>query len=461
MRIRSQILLSIAAPVAVCSLIALLIACTGTRQAIYDILRQTHARSAQMLARHAEFALERRGRRPLDTFMRSLRQAPTVEYALVANSRGRILAHTEAGFEGKSVAQWRAERAMDNPVELIAPARLPGGEAGLALVGLHPDLFNDLLFLLIVLYLPYFLTAGGAILLLGFFMALALSGLLTRPIERLLRASEKIAAGDLSVVVPLSSSTELSELARQFNAMAARLRELDDLKDAFIAQVSHDLRSPMGAIKMYAEYLLEMDPEREKLGKRQRQMLTTVMENAMRLNVFVSNILDSAKMKAGRMEYHPQPTSVKDALGRLAGLYGLVARQQGIRLEVSLPPDLPPLMVDPERLDQILANLVSNAFKFTKASGQVTISARASERRVEVQVADTGKGISPKNLALLFDSYRQVDVASQRSESVHGTGLGLYIVKRAAEAMGGSVRAESELGKGTRFTLEFPAAEEA
>ena len=245
------------------------------------------------------------------------------------------------------------------------------------------------------------------------------------------------------------------ERQKRKRSRRAQLKILDDLKDGLIQQVSHDLRNPMAAINMYVEYLLKGDADRDKILPRHREMLSVVMDNAKRLNVFVSNILDAAKIKAGRMEYHVKAVQLQEVANDVIVLFKIVAKQNEIVLQSDVPASLPPVRADPEHLEQVLANLVANALKFTRVGGQVRINAQSSDGKIRIMVSDTGLGISKDQLSKLFVSFSQADVARQRAQGIHGTGLGLFIVKQTVEGMGGKVWIESEEGKGTRVCLEL------
>jgi|CXWL01.1.fsa_nt_gi signal transduction histidine kinase len=279
------------------------------------------------------------------------------------------------------------------------------------------------------------------------------------PIALLVEATRAIGAGQWDYESPISArADELGYLAREMRSMAQRLKILDELKDAFVSHVSHDLRNPMAAINMYAHNMLNEDPQNANLTPEQKKMLMTIKDNSVRLHVFVTNVLDAAKIKAGRMTYLNVPTTLAPVAERVKVLYGILAEQQRVDLTNEIPADLPKALVDADRLEQVLANLVSNSLKFTKPKGKISIGARALPGIIEVYVADTGKGMAPEDAKRLFKRFEQVDGGSQKAQGIQGTGLGLYIVKEAIEAMQGRVRVESALGQGTRFTIELPAA---
>lgn len=388
-------------------------------------------------------------------YVKLLSEYPGVSYAYFADASGRILIHTDRRFFYKPLGDWASLRPA-GVLEAALPVSVGSLPSGQAVVGFEEDFrVRSLKSALRETMRQVFVAAAGAGAA-GVAASLLFAFALTRPIQALCRASKEIGEGNFKTEIKAASRDELGDLAQLFNSMARSLAVLDEIKDEFIANVSHDLRSPMGAIKMYAQYLLEEDPNRDKLLPKHRDVLTTIMDNAMRLNVFVTNVLDAAKMKAGRMEYHLRAVDM-DAVARgVQTLFSIVAKKRGIILVADIPASLPKPRADPERLDQVVANLVSNALKFTPEGGRITLGARAAGDSVEIFVEDTGSGISPENLAGLFQRFRQVDTAGQRARRIQGTGLGLVIVKQTVEGMGGRIAASSVLGKGSRFAVILP-----
>lgn len=388
-------------------------------------------------------------------FWEPLMNIPGVLYYYVEGGDGIIWMHSDPSLRQRTAAEWRAQLPADATIEYASPVEVEGRVIAYARLGVPRRFLRITLPAIGGGLLPSLVVSVVCGVIVSLLLGAGLAFWLARPIQKLANASEELGQGNLSVEVPILASNELGELSRQFNQMARRLRSLDELKDEFICAVSHDLRSPMAAIRMYADFMLNVDVDKDKILPKHRNMLAMVMDNATRLNVFVSNILDAAKMKAGQMEYHLQPVAVEGLVRNVEGLYSILASQKGVRLDVQLPPALPPVQADPERLQQVLANLVSNALKFTRGGGRVTIEARESGPRLEISVVDTGMGISKEELPRLFQRFRQADVAGQHAKGIQGTGLGLFIVKQTMEAMDGEVNVESEPGKGTRFTLRM------
>lgn len=389
-------------------------------------------------------------------FAKLLMESPGVAYAYYADAESRIRVHTDRNYFYKTLDEWRAGRPA-GAIESEHPVRVGDSSAGAAVIGFSEAHARGVLERSLARTLGHVAWASAAVAAAVLPAALLFAFLLTRPVRALAEGSEAVGRGDFTVQVAVKSRDELGDLAARFNEMTKQLAVLDEMKDDFISSVSHDLRSPMSAIKMYTQYMLFEDPDKDKVLPQHRTFLLTIMESATRLAVFVTNILDAAKIKAGRAEYHVQPMDPLSSAQNVKGIFGILAEKKNVALEVDAPQDLPRLLADPERFDHVVANLVSNSLKFTPAGGRITILVRAAGGRIVFAVQDTGKGISEENLGKLFRRFGQVDVADQRSKRVTGTGLGLFIVKQTVEGMGGTIEVSSELGKGTRFTVSMPA----
>jgi len=275
-------------------------------------------------------------------------------------------------------------------------------------------------------------------------------------LQALADASRELSRGNLGAQVEASAPGEIGELAERFNEMAKQLQVFDRLKDQFVSNVSHELRSPLAAIAMNADYLLEQDPERVKLGAKQREMLTAIQDCAVRLAVQVNTVLDAAKLRAGKMEYKLAPVALNDAAHRAVALFSVAAGSVGVTLLSEIPAGLPRVIADSERVDAILSNLIWNGLKYTPSGGRVTLQAKASDGMIELAVADTGRGIAKEEQERLFAPFQRADEADQERRRLRGTGLGLFIVKLTVEGMGGRVRMESEPGRGTCVSLTLP-----
>jgi len=226
-------------------------------------------------------------------------------------------------------------------------------------------------------------------------------------------------------------------------------------KSEFLASVSHELRTPLNAILGFTEIMqLELFGP---LGAPQYQSYAKdVHDSGQLLLDIINDILDLSKIEAGRMELFPEPVAASDAFDACLRLVAGKAHANAVVLKAELDPDLPPLLVDPRAVRQMLTNLLTNAVKFTPKGGRVTLQARMGEDdRIELAVIDTGIGIAPQDIAKVLEPFGQADNPLSRRQQ--GTGLGLPIVKALVEQSGGSFQLESAVGQGTRVTLRLPA----
>jgi Na+/proline symporter/nitrogen-specific signal transduction histidine kinase len=250
-------------------------------------------------------------------------------------------------------------------------------------------------------------------------------------------------------------SKELQAATAELRAVNERLKELDKLKDEFMATVSHEIRTPLTSIRSFSEILRD-NPD---LGVEQRQgFVTIIVQESERLSRLINDILDLAKMEAGRTdwqigEHRPGPIFEK----ALAATSGLFAKAPSIRLQFEIADDLPAVRVDPDRLVQVVVNLVSNAVKFcNKADGLVQFRAWRDDGFVRVDVLDTGIGIAPENLDRIFERFQQA--GNILTDKPQGTGLGLPISRQILHRFGGEIWVVSELGRGSKFSFRIPVA---
>ncbi len=223
-------------------------------------------------------------------------------------------------------------------------------------------------------------------------------------------------------------------------------------KSAFLANMSHELRTPLNAVIGFSE-LLEQQIFGE-LNDKQRTYVGNVLVSGRHLLQLVNDILDISKVEAGRMDLAYERTPIAGLVDVVRGVIGAVAAKRGIHLEVALPPGLPDVYVDPGRIKQVLYNLISNAIKFTARGGTVRLTARAEPRSLVISVADTGIGIARADLPRLFREFEQL--AQPNGTRPEGTGLGLALTRRLVELHGGRVEVESELGRGSTFSVHLP-----
>ncbi len=232
-----------------------------------------------------------------------------------------------------------------------------------------------------------------------------------------------------------------------------REAEVDRMKSAFVSIASHELRTPLNAILGYTDMLRE--GVYGSLTEKQRDTLQRIVANTDHLLDIVSNLLDQAQIEAGTLKLNSAPFAPADLIDSVQAVMDVLAQSKGLKLTTHIASDLPgTLFGDRRRLRQILINLVGNAVKFTD-EGEVRIRAyRSSADYWALEVSDTGGGIPPEACSYIFEPFRQVDDSPTREHA--GTGLGLAIVKQLTELMGGEVSVESEIGRGSKFTVVLP-----
>ena len=259
----------------------------------------------------------------------------------------------------------------------------------------------------------------------------------------------------IQVLQELEEKREALELANRELAEAnAKLRELSDMKEEFLALTTHDLRSPLtvisGVINFFTSGRLgDLTPE-------QKNMVAMMERNAQNLIELVNDLLDASKLESGTLRLDLTSVDVRALADELRESMEPLAREKGITIEELIPDDLPPLRADRAKLRRVLVNLVSNAVKFTPRGGRVELRAEREGGMVRVCVTDTGVGIAPEDLDRLFDKYEQARSRATRSEK--GTGLGLSITRQIVELHGGKITVRSEVGKGSTFSFTIPAA---
>jgi PAS domain S-box-containing protein len=247
-------------------------------------------------------------------------------------------------------------------------------------------------------------------------------------------------------------------LERMVAGKTAELREVNaeliranQLKSQFLANMSHELRTPLNAIIGFAEAIrdgIAGDPSPE-----QREFAADIYQAGRQLLDMINAILDLAKVEAGAMELTLEACELGALVDEVVRVTRALARRKGIEIRADVAPRPLELTADPLKLKQVLYNLLSNAIKFTDTGGRVTVEARLNRETVVIRVSDTGIGIAPEDLATLFEEFRQVDSSLTRKHE--GTGLGLALTKRLVELHGGEISVESELGKGSTFTVTF------
>jgi len=314
---------------------------------------------------------------------------------------------------------------------------------------------------------------------------------IVKPVLHLKEVSDAITRGDLDQRADIRTGDEFEELSHAFNRMLRhlttvqddlkrlnsgfelkvdelaqvnlRLYEMNNLKNEFLATMSHELRTPLNSVLGFSDVLLSNN---QALNEKQRRYVGHIQSSGRTLLNLINDVLDLAKIESGKMELHPAELSLADLVERTVGSMSALADKKNIELHWTVDAELPVLLQDLGKLQQILSNLLSNAIKFTPEGGRVQVRGELSEPgRFALIVEDTGIGIPLEDQERIFEKFRQgTTIAGQRdtlTREYEGTGLGLSITKELSKLLGGEVRLQSEFGKGSIFIVDLPLRVEA
>ena len=316
-----------------------------------------------------------------------------------------------------------------------------------------------------------------------------LTKLILSPVRNLRETAEKVKAGDLSIRAEIQTGDEFEQLSEAFNSMLGRvaqtqtqlrsinesldlklnelaeanvgLYESNRLKGEFLANVSHELRTPLNSIIGFAELLNDLAKGDPQADPKRSRYLSNILTSARALLDMINDLLDMAKIEAGRIELTIEPTVISDLVEGLQAVMRPQAEPRRIEIQTRLGRNLPPVETDPGKLQQILYNFLSNAIKFSPERGTVTITAERITRQdqshgVRLGVSDQGPGIPDDMQDMIFEKFRQIDASHTRSHQ--GVGLGLAICRELAELLGAQLSLVSEPGSGATFYVELPVS---
>jgi len=297
------------------------------------------------------------------------------------------------------------------------------------------------------------LLALVAAVIVGFFVFRAI----TRPIEQLTRAAHRLAQGDLSARVGVDDhpsrlgSDEISELGAAFNTMASTLQQSEQVRRDMTADIAHELRTPLAVMRGNLEALLDgvypFDADH----------LTPVLNQVNLLTRLVEDLRTLALAEAGQLPLEKRSIDLAAFIQSALASFEAQAAAQQVTLRAELAPDLPAVELDPDRMQQTIGILISNALRYTPPQGSITVAARFWQKGVTIEVADTGSGIAPEDLPHVFDRFYRADKSRARESG--GSGLGLAIAKSLVEAHGGSITVRSEANTGSCFSVTLPIAD--
>ncbi|HEY4711987.1 MAG TPA: ATP-binding protein, partial [Dehalococcoidia bacterium] len=295
------------------------------------------------------------------------------------------------------------------------------------------------------------LLLGGALaIVIALILTFILSRRMSSPIGVLAQAARRLGRGDLSQRVKLQSKGEVGMLAQAFNSMATDLERAEQLRRNLIADVAHELRTPLSNIRGYLEAI------RDRVMKPNAATIRSLNEEAVLLSRLVDELQELSLAEAGELRLVYQAEDITKLIRQAVTPWQPKIAAKEISLSLDLPDNLPLVNIDWPRVNQVLNNLLENAVAYTRKGGTINVAAVTQGDWVEVSVSDTGEGISAKDLPYIFERFYRVD--KSRARATGGSGLGLTIAKRLVEAHGGKITVQSKLGKGSRFSFTLPVA---
>jgi two-component system OmpR family sensor kinase/two-component system sensor histidine kinase BaeS len=307
------------------------------------------------------------------------------------------------------------------------------------------------------------LQAGLIAAIVGVLAGIIIARGLTAPLGQLADAARRIARGDRSPRVPVTGSAEIAKVGQTFNDMAASLQRAEQLRRNMVADVAHELRTPLTVIQGNLRALLD---DVYPLDKAE---IATIYDETVMLSRLVGDLRELAQAEVGQLPLTVRPTEVTPLIERIAALFAERAAAQGVTLAIDMESQLPPALADPERVLQVLHNLLANALRYTPAGGSMSITAGLVgdyslqktpisnlQSPILICIADTGPGIAPEDTAHVFERFWRAEPSRSRAHG--GSGLGLAIAKQLVEAHGGQIGVESTPGQGSRFWFTLPVA---
>lgn len=287
-----------------------------------------------------------------------------------------------------------------------------------------------------------FLFAG-----MGLVVSYFLSGNITRPLRQLSQAAEKIRQGHLKQEVPVETQDEVGQLAAVFNQMSAELAANESNRQEFLANIAHELKTPLAVLQGHLESMLDgvEEPEPEKLFSMQ--------EEVMRLTRLVGDLRDLSLAQVHQLELHLQPVDLGEKAERAAELLEPLLEEKSLHFVKNMAPSLPVRQLDPDRVNQILYNLITNAIRYTHPGTAILLQTEPAGKRVRLTIADEGPGIAPEDLDHIFEQFYRGDKSRNRASG--GSGIGLSLAKSFVEAQGGTITARNRKEGGAEFVVEL------
>ncbi len=385
---------------------------------------------------------------------------PSLVSASVVSPTGEVLAHSEPSQIGKSVSPVAPDSGGTQMLVLTQPVHLGSQWVATASAGFSERQFEETVAARLAGLKRRlgFIVAGAVAA--GLFISFILALSWTRPIGSLAQAAKRVGQGNYQLELSSTSRRrdELGFLSQAFQAMASELQELDQMKEDFVSAVTHELRSPLGAIESYLNLINE--EIHEGISPSVWQTYAERLRiNTQRLTRFVNDLLDVAALERGKVALERQPVNVVLLIQDVVSFYSAKLAERKLSCITAFPREgLPLAWADPDKIRQVLVNLLSNAIKFTPERGTIEIGAKeiAHDQELQIYVKDSGLGIAPENHAKIFNKFEQVHAARQNVKGPKGTGLGLSICRAIVELHEGQLGVESKRGEGSRFYFTLP-----
>jgi len=335
---------------------------------------------------------------------------------------------------------------------LSIPVQVEGQKVGLVSIGYDTEKVEKRIQTQVWHWIELAVVAGLSALVVAVLLSVLVAGHLVRPLKRIREGTEEVRAGKLDKLVDVDRSDEIGDLARDFNAMVVKLKELEAMKRDFVAGVTHDFGTPLHAIRNALEIMQEN--RAGELTAKQAEYLMLISNSTIQLTSFINNLLTTASIEAAKAEPYYELFDVVALAREVVELYQPLAENKGLWLKLESSASTLLLVSDVIMMRQILTNMISNAMKYTVTGGAMVNLFEVGDV-FTMTISDTGIGIDLKNQELIFDKFFRV--RQPKSFSVQqGAGLGLAIVKGLVEVMKGSVSVESRPEGGTTFTIRLP-----
>lgn len=363
---------------------------------------------------------------------------------LLADSRGQIVYDEHATRTGEMLTTDERANALpvvvnDQTVGYLVVSANTGGNLPPAAQTFLSQLRTTLLIVALAI--------GG----LGILLGILISRALTAPLSNLARAARAFAIREWDRRVKVGGTKEVAEVGLAFNEMAAEIQRTEKLRRNLVADIAHELRTPLAVMQGSLQALLD------EIYPLERSEIANLYDEARLLTRLVDDLRELSLADAGQLPLHLQAVEVAPILHAVAAQFALAAEAQGVQLDVQVVESLPPVHADPDRLAQVMRNLLTNALRHTPIGGKIQLVAACQETMC-ISVSDTGEGIAPEHVAHVFERFYRADPSRARVQG--STGLGLAICKASVEAMGGTIGLESNMAQGSRFWFTLPLAGE-